>query len=200
MLSQESSLEPVENQENQQPNGSNGHVEPTELAAKTLTGDLRDGLWRILQDYGLLLNRDEAGQRRIADAISTETHRLVAEAVKLIAGRDFPSIGVALEQVSFEPKGIKLKMAMSGLDQRRRHELVDMQNKIVMLVLADPSSFMGARGSVEVQAPPGADGEESGKEPELPLTGEPGDSLDKIEADAAAIVEQQQTANGEARA
>jgi hypothetical protein len=140
----------------------------------------------VLQDYGLLLKRTEVEQRRVADAIAVETGKLVSEAVSLIAGRDFPTIPVGLEQITFKPKGVETKMVMSALDRQRRHELVDSQGKIVLLVVADPSAFMGSRGAAKIEAL-AAEDEEPAAEPELPLAADAGEGGDLGETSGNAI-------------
>jgi hypothetical protein len=112
----------------------------------------------------------EGAQRALADGIFADCAAIVSAGVSLIAGRSFPTISVALEQVTFKPKGIETKMAMSGLDRQRRHELVDAQNKVILLVIADPGAFMGTRGPVKTEPP--AEEEKPAVEPELPLAAE----------------------------
>lgn len=134
------------------------------VAAKTLVGDMRDhvlDLVRELRDPWHKLS--EKQQAHFALMTGDFARVLIERTVQLISAHDFPAIAVTLEQLAFKPKGIEAKLAMNAIDRATRHQLVDAQGKPVLIVIADPAAFMGARGPAKIDK----------QAPELPLDGEP---------------------------
>ncbi len=130
------------------------------LAVRTLSGDLGDAVLDILREIRDPWHKlTESRQTFIAGQIRQTTGLLVERAVNLLAAQEFPAIAVILEQLAFKPKGIEAKLAMSAIDRATRHQLVDAQGKPVLIVIADPAAFMGARGPAKIDK----------QAPELPL-------------------------------
>lgn len=134
------------------------------LAERTLTGDLRDSLLGLFRDeknpWHLM---SEERQTRLAHIIEEHCEILVRRAISIIAARDFPAVGVALDQVAFKPKGIEAKMTFGIMEAKTRHALVDAQGGRIVIVMADPDFFRGSRGIARVDR----------QEPELPLDTKP---------------------------
>jgi hypothetical protein len=133
---------------------------PIEIAAKTLTGDLRDLVLSIQREsIEPWHRRSETQQRYFVGYAEAAIEVAVGRAVQIIAAGGFPAIAVTLEQLAFKPKGIEAKLAMNVIDRATRHQLVDAQGKPVLIVIADPAAFIGARGPARIDK----------QAPELPL-------------------------------
>lgn len=149
------------------PEPVSGTAAAADLAARTLTGDLRDWLLRFVRDQRApwhLLGEEQ--QTKLAARIEGECEDLVRRTVEIVGARNFRSIGVALDQVAFKPRGIEAKMTFGAMDAATRHALVDAQGGRVVIVVVDPDLFRGARGLAAIER----------DEPELPLAigaGEP---------------------------
>ncbi|HEX3884773.1 MAG TPA: hypothetical protein VHW66_19120 [Stellaceae bacterium] len=130
------------------------------LAERTLSGDLRDyllGLFREQRNPWPLLS--ETQQSNLAAEIEVESEIIIKRCVEIIGARNFPAIGVNLEQVTFKPKGVEAKMTFGAMDMATRHELVDRQGGRVIVVAADPDVFRGSRGLARIDK----------QQPDLPL-------------------------------
>ena len=131
-----------------------------DIALKTMLGDGRDAMidgWREMREpWHKLSEKQQTYYARLAEDLMRSTiHQIVA----LVAANDFPTIAVTLEQIAFKPKGIEAKLALNAIDRVTRHQLVDAQGKPVLIVIADPAAFMGARGPAKIDK----------QAPELPL-------------------------------
>lgn len=123
-----------------------------DLAAETLTGDVRDWLLSRLrnsQDQRAWSDRSEYDQRTtIAEADSAARH-LVREAVHIIAAAGRRTILATVESVVFKD-GIKATLTASKHDENR-HELADAAGSSVLLVVADVAEFSGERAPVAIK-------------------------------------------------
>lgn len=123
----------------------------TEIAARTAAGDLRDFVLEEIRQLGSPWRKlSESHQGYIAQRVQDRCQQIVTEAVNLIAARDFTAIAVSLEQVALKPKGIEAKLALAAVTHEIRHALVDAQGHTVMIVVADPKQFLGARGPAKI--------------------------------------------------
>lgn len=143
-------------------NGTNGHatllIEPEpedqtlDLAAETLTGDLRDFILDRLrheQSKRPWHERSEADQRDTVHQVETAVRRAVTAAVEIIAAGGKRTIKATLESVTIKD-GIKATLTMSKHDENR-HNLADAQGSAVLIVVADPEDFTGERAEVEIR-------------------------------------------------
>lgn len=122
-----------------------------ELAAKTLSGDLRDFVIELLRDLRSPWHKlPESQQSFQAQRVQDRCAEMVGEAVNLIAAREFPAIDVLLEEIRFKEKGCDVKLGVSGMSRELRHALVDSRGGRVMVVIADPLFFRGARGPAKI--------------------------------------------------
>ena len=123
-----------------------------DLAAETLTGDLRDLILDTLrneQDKRPWFERSEVQQREAASRIEQATHAWVRKAVELIAAGGRHTIKATIEQVVVKD-GIKAVLTMSKFD-KLWHNLVDAQGSAVLIVVADSEEFEGERKPVEIR-------------------------------------------------
>lgn len=160
--------------------GLNGAAEPAApvqpetvvaLAARTLSGDLRDhfiDVFRGMKNPWYMLSEME--QTRIAEDIGDTCRGLVRRAVEMIAADDFPTITATLSDVKIKKDGIEGKIGLGRFDPER-HVLFDAAGKEVMVILTDSARYIGARGLAKVDrqalfdAPPKpvADADEAGE-------------------------------------
>lgn len=133
-------------------------IDPVELAAETLLGDLMQlvlgeiraapDVWPKLSQY----KQDEVidrVQRRCADA--------VRQCVQLIACKGRTAIPGALDSVTVKD-GLKAVIKFSQADPNR-HELIDATGRSVIVIVADAAEFSG--GTDEVKSQP--------DQPDLPI-------------------------------
>ena len=123
----------------------------TDLAAETLTGDLRDLILDTLrneQDKRPWNQRSEAQQHETADRIESACHAWARKAVELIAAGGRRTIKATIEQVVVKD-GIKAVLTMSKFDELR-HNLVDAQGSTVLIVVADPEEYEGERAPAKI--------------------------------------------------
>lgn len=165
---------------------------PIELAARTLTGDLRDFIveqFRAMRDPWHKLS--ESRQSVLAAEAQDFADSIVTSVVNLLAARDFPAVAAVLGEVKFNEKGCDLKLGLSRLTRDARHAIVDARGGQIMLVIADPGEFNGARGPAKVDrqalfdAPP--------REPDEPE----GEAIGPILVDASEVVRVPPDAAGE---
>lgn len=141
---------------------TNGHANPIdfeepddttlELAAETLTGDLRDFILDRLrheQNKRPWHERSEAEQRDTVHQVETAVRHAVTRAVEIIAAGGLRTIKATIEQVTVKD-GIKATLTMSKFDENR-HNLIDATGSTVLLVVADPEDFTGERAEVEIK-------------------------------------------------
>lgn len=126
-------------------------LSPVQMASETLGRDLMQvALQEIhaLPDAWPKLN--EKKQNAVIDRIRSAVERSVGIAVKLIAAGGNPTISGILESVAIKD-GIKATFKVSQFDPMR-HELIDSQGKVCLLVVANPGDHLG--GTDEVKADP----------------------------------------------
>ena len=122
-----------------------------EIAAETLTGDLRDLILDTLrheQDKRPWHLRSEVQQRETVSRVETAVHEWVRKAVELIAAGGRKTMKATIEQVVVKD-GIKAVLTMSKFDELRHH-LVDAQGKAVLLVVADTEELAGERAPAAI--------------------------------------------------
>lgn len=116
------------------------------LAVRTLAGDVRDALLHRLkheQDKRAWTDRSEDEQRATINQITQVAEALVRGVVRLIGSEALPALGGTLASVTVKD-GIKAVLELNRNDENR-HALYDAEGKQVMVVLADPTQFFGAR-------------------------------------------------------
>lgn len=119
-----------------------------DLAADTLTGDIRDAIldWRkAMGKPWAACNEDEQ---------SDEIHRardlaenLVKKACVIIASQGKKAMQGTLESVTVKD-GIKAVIKLSKMDEQR-HSLLDAQGHLISMVFADSQPFKGERAPAE---------------------------------------------------
>lgn len=123
-----------------------------DLAAETLTGDLRDLILDTLrheQDKRAWHLRSEYEQRETVSRIERAAYEWARKAVELIAAGGRRTIKATIEQVVIKD-GIKAVLTMSKFDEMR-HALADSQGSAVLIVVADPAEFEGERAPVAIK-------------------------------------------------
>jgi len=121
------------------------------LSAKTLAGDLRDFILdRLKHDHSPLPwnVRPEADQRDAINRATSAAERIVQRAVEVIAADGRKVIKATLVKVAVKDviQGV-VEMLKSDA---QRHDFFDATGSEVMIVVADASAFLGARGEVKV--------------------------------------------------
>lgn len=122
-----------------------------DLAAETLTGDLRDFILDRLkheQSKQPWHQRSESDQREAVHQVESAVRHAVTEAVEIIAGHGRRTIKATIEQITIKD-GYKAVLTASKHDESRHH-LADAQGKTVLIVVADPDEFTGERAEVEI--------------------------------------------------
>jgi hypothetical protein len=126
--------------------------------AETLSGDIRDALLthvRSIKVPWAMLSEEE--QQETIDAISKTAQNAVRQIGAIIARRGFPHVLVGVEKWTVKD-GIKLEVTASSLVENI-HRLAEHGNSAAILVLTDPSDYIGER------APAVADKDQ----PDLPI-------------------------------
>lgn len=144
------------------------------LAVRTLAGDVRDAILHRLkheQDKRPWDERSEDEQRRTINQITETAETLVRGVVRLIGSEALPALPGILASITVKD-GIKAVMELSRSDENR-HALYDAEGRQVMIVLADPTQFFGAREEWKVKR----------DQPDLPLDADEGDGAADAEAD-----------------
>lgn len=143
---------------------------PIQLASETLGRDL---LQVLLQEVHALPDvwpkLTEKKQAAVIERLRSVIERATTHAVKLIAAGGNPTISGILESVAIK-EGIKATFKVSQFDPMR-HELIDSQGKVCLLVVANAADHLG--GMEEVKPSPDQGG--------LPLD----ESSDTFEDDVA---------------
>ena len=139
-----------------------------------LFADLRETALRYIREQEARWSEcSEARQRQIIADVDRGCEDMVRHAVRQIAAHQWPAIAANVEQVVFKD-GIKTVLTIAA-NEPSRHELADRTGTPVMLVIADPSVFMTAKGTTVADP----------DQPALPLEQpEPGDDKDSDESDA----------------
>lgn len=120
-----------------------------ELAAATLTGDVRDtvlGWIRNMQKPWQKMSESE--QQAVVSSVTANANHLVREAVKIVAGEGRKAMIGTLESVTIKD-GIKATLKLSKTAPER-HDLIDCQGAQVMLVVAEVEPFQGERAPAEI--------------------------------------------------
>lgn len=129
-------------------------VEPDaiELAAATLTGDLRDFILDRLrheQSKRPWHERTESEQRATVHDVDAAVRRVVQGVIETIAAGGRKTIKATLESVTVKD-GIKAVLLLSKSDEER-HKLIDATGDRVLIVVADADEFTGERDPVEIK-------------------------------------------------
>lgn len=127
------------------------HLESAEMAAATLTGDLRDFILDRLrheQSKQPWHKRSEADQRDTVHQVEAAVRHAVSQAVEIIAGHGRRAIRAHVESVTIK-EGYKAVLTMSRADENR-HKLADATGYAVLVVIADPEEFTGERAPVDI--------------------------------------------------
>jgi len=121
------------------------------LAAETLTGDIRDWIlqkMRYEQDKQPWFKRSESEQRDFVYQVEAEVSEIVKTAVEIIAAAGQPAIHATLDQVTIKD-GIRATVSILKHDPLR-HVLADAQGSAIMIIVADAEQFAGERAEVEI--------------------------------------------------
>lgn len=119
-----------------------------DLAATTLTGDIRDFLLDRVKGLGkpwAAMSEDEQSDQ--IHAAKEAAERIVRKACEIIASGGKKAMMGTLESVTVKD-GIKAIVKLSKTDEQR-HSLLDAQGHAVSMVFADAMPFTGERGPAE---------------------------------------------------
>lgn len=120
-----------------------------DLAADSLTGDIRDTMLEWFRHRPKPWQQmSEAEQRNLAQEADHKARALVGKAVRLIAGDGRNVVTATLDQVTVK-NGIKAALSIDRHSEHR-HDLVDAQGKVVLLMVADDKPYQGERRPVQV--------------------------------------------------
>lgn len=122
------------------------------LAAETLTGDVRDFILDRLHhelDKRPWTERSENEQRRTVSDVEVCARHLVRRAVEVISAKGNRVIKATIESVTVK-EGIKAVLTMSKFDEHR-HNLIDATGSAILIVVADPEEFTGERAPVTIK-------------------------------------------------
>lgn len=118
------------------------------LAAKTLSGDMRDDTLEIVRRLKTTwAPLDEDRQQLLANNIESACQKVIARAVRIIGARNFPALTSRIKDLKRTDKGIEVKLLIDGF-HKERHGLLDAVDG--MLVLASEAAFFGARGPAAI--------------------------------------------------
>lgn len=123
-----------------------------EVAAETLTGDMRDFILDRLKHEGSKRpwhERSEGDQRDVVHQVEVACEEMVRKCVEIIAAQGLRTIKATLDKITIKD-GIKGEVSCSKFDEAR-HLLCDAQGKTVLIVVADPAEFTGEREPVQIR-------------------------------------------------
>jgi hypothetical protein len=142
---------------------SNGHDAAARdlthgLAAKTLSGDLRDIILKNIKQLKKPWEKmGELEQGSLIADIGWNAEHLVRKAVALIAAEGRPSVSGVIDTAKMG-KGLELKVIASRMAEGR-HELLDSQGSEILLIIPGVEKFLGQRKPAKATP----------DEPELPI-------------------------------
>lgn len=122
-------------------------LSPIQLASETMGRDLLQVLLqevRALPDVWPKLN--EKKQAAVIERFTSSIKYTVTQAVKLLAAGGNPTISGILESVAIKD-GIKATFKINQLDPQR-HDLIDSQGKVCLLVVANAADHLGGMDEV----------------------------------------------------
>lgn len=128
--------------------GEQPKLTPIQLASETLGRDLLQVLLqevRALPDVWPKLT--EKKQAAVIERLRSVIERATTHSVKLIAAGGNPTISGILESVAIK-EGIKATFKVSQFDPMR-HELIDSQGKVCLLVVANAADHLGGMDEVK---------------------------------------------------
>lgn len=119
-----------------------------DLAAQTLTGDIRDFLLDRVKALGkpwVAMTEDEQSDQ--IHAAKEAAERIVRKACEIIASGGKKAMIGTLESVTVKD-GVKAVVKLSKTDEQR-HNLIDAQGHAVSVIFADAQPFTGERAPAE---------------------------------------------------
>lgn len=122
-----------------------------DLAAETMTGDIRDFILDRLkheQSKAPWHQRSESDQRETVHQVESMVRAAVSKVVEIMAGHGRRTIKATIEQITIKD-GYKAVLTASKHDHNRHH-LADAQGQTVLIVVADPDEFTGERAEVPI--------------------------------------------------
>lgn len=128
-----------------------------ELAAETMTGDIRDFVLDLLrheQSKRPWHERSEADQRDTVHRVEARVRDVIGTAVEMMASHGRTTIKAHIEKAEVKD-GIKA-VVTCGRSDRYRHQLLDAVGSRVMIVIADPDVFDGEREPAPITPDQGA--------------------------------------------
>lgn len=123
-----------------------------EVAQETLTGDVRDIILNDLKNLKTSRpwnERSQGEQEMMVTHVTFIAAHVVARVVEIVAAGGRKTIKAMLGQLTVKD-GIKAVLEISKYDEQR-HELMDIVGSPVLIVLADPAQYEGARAKVEIK-------------------------------------------------
>ena len=122
-----------------------------DLAADTLSGDLRDYFLEMLrhEKSGAPWNtRPEREQREVVDRVTSKVESIIRRAVELIAADGRKTIKAHVESVTVK-EAIKATLLLPRSDEQR-HELFDATGSDVLITVSDASAYIGERAPAPI--------------------------------------------------
>lgn len=150
-----------------------------EIARRTLTGDLRDVMLRLLRDtFGYKAFRDlnESEQRIALFELEATIQAGVKRALEIMAAAGFTAIEASVEGIAIK-KGVKLALETDHADL---HEVAELSGKRVLVVPVSLEEFQGEQKPAEIipDQPEMDLGPPEGEEPQEPDYGAIADQLE----------------------
>jgi len=133
-------------------NGSNGHGNQFELAAATLSGDLRDAFLTMMKQQKKPWEKlSEHEQRNVASGIATSCHEIVMKAVELVRSEARPRVACRIEKLTIDDKGTKMTIGGVMPTDPAIMDVAHMQGRRVLIIEADHRDFVGERAPFKPQ-------------------------------------------------
>ncbi len=127
-------------------------IKSRELAATTMTGDIRDFILNLLrheQDKRPWNQRSAAEQTDAVHRVEAAVRQTVQTAIEQISSNGQKPIKATLAAVTIKD-GIKGTIELSKFDVQR-HNLCDAVGQTVLIVVADADAFTGERAPVPIK-------------------------------------------------
>jgi hypothetical protein len=123
----------------------NHSEEMRSLARATLLGNLMTAVMKQMRSLETPWTKvDEYRQKMIIEEIRSDTWHAVSDAVDLIAADNRTRFRATVEQVTFK-SGVKAVLLMPNTEES--HELADVAGGTVLVVIEDPTRYLGEEGS-----------------------------------------------------
>ena len=121
---------------------------PTMAAHKlTLSGDVRDVMLNEIKrgiQPSVWDNLNERTQEHIIGVVEKAAKQMVEKVVVVVAAQNFPATKATVKTVKNDGETIEIVAKVTAQDANR-HRLFDAASETLVIVMADPTQFMGQR-------------------------------------------------------